>query len=241
MLPLGESRTKPHAPPCLWVIAFLVTAALPIYILPIPLYPVASRGELRERSSPPDDQAAASPFPVRWKQVAKQPDAAQMRPRNSCPANPSNMRGCCCRGAAGFETRSYCQSCFSCSKLTGGGEGCAAACPGRAEIGGGGGAGGHCSSVDGAGGHRSSLLPRRAQPWWRVWCLEPPRARRCMAGTGAGAWPLPAAAPLHAGDTERSALCLLPLLFLLREMLVCGAIGSPSGLRLNNPTHARPL
>lgn len=62
MLRLGEARTKPHVLPCLWVVAFLVTVALPIYILPIelylqlvtvalpfytlsiPLYPVASRG-----------------------------------------------------------------------------------------------------------------------------------------------------------------------------------------------------
>lgn len=81
-------------------------------------------------------------------------------------------------------------------------------------------------------------MRQRAQPGRRVWCLEPPRARRCIAGQGAVAWPLPAApAAARAGHTERSAPCLLPFLFLLRQMLVLEAIGSPSGLRLNNPTH----
>lgn len=35
------------------------------------------------------------------------------------PPNPSDPRGCCRRGEAGFEIRGHCQSCFSsCSKLT---------------------------------------------------------------------------------------------------------------------------
>lgn len=93
--------------------------------------------------------------------------------------------------------------------------------------------------MDSAGGRRSLLLRQRAQPGRRVWCLEPPRARRCMAWEGVVAWPLPATpAAVRSGDTKLSAPCLLPLLCLLREMLVCGETGSPGGLRLTNPTHA---
>lgn len=85
MLRLGEARKKPHAPPRLWVIAFLVTVALPIYILSLLLSPGAGRGELRGKFTSLRGLAAASPFPAPWKQVANPPDAVQLRPGNSCP------------------------------------------------------------------------------------------------------------------------------------------------------------
>lgn len=89
----------------------------------------------------------------------------------------------------------------------------------------------------GAGSRRSLLRRQRAQPGRRVWCLEPPRARRCMAGKGEVARPLPAApAAARAGEAESSPPCRLPLLCLLQEMLVCRETGSPGGLRLTKPT-----
>jgi len=59
-----------------------------------------------------------------------------------------------------------------------------------------------------------------------------------MAGKGEVARPLPAApVATRAGETQRSAPCLLPLFCLLRERLVCGETGFPGGLRLTKPTH----
>lgn len=60
-----------------------------------------------------------------------------------------------------------------------------------------------------------------------------------MARKGEVARPLPTApVAARAGETQRSAPRLLPLLCLLRERLVCGGeTGFPGGLRLTKPTH----
>lgn len=59
-----------------------------------------------------------------------------------------------------------------------------------------------------------------------------------MAGKGEVARPLPAApAAVRAGESQRSAPCLLPLLCFLREMLVYGETGYPGGSRLTKTTH----
>lgn len=95
---------------------------------------------------------------------------------------------------------------------------------------------GRCSSADSTAGHRSSSLAPRAQPGRSVWCLEPPRARRCTAGKGEVARRLPRLQRCARPRDRSSAVCLLPLLLLQSEILVCGETGSPGGLPLTEPT-----
>lgn len=67
-------------------------------------------------------RGAASPLPARWKQVAKQPDAAQLRPGNSPPTPPTQATGEAPAAGANRDSNpaaTGCQSCFSSrSKLT---------------------------------------------------------------------------------------------------------------------------
>lgn len=169
-----------------------------------------------------------NPAPGSLETGSQQPTPRRCAAETLAPPNHRDLRGYRCRGEAGFQTRGHCQSCFSsCSKLTRGRRGLQGGASSRTResvgVGVGGGEGGRCSSVDGAGGRRSWLRRQQAQPGRRVWCLEPPRARRCMAGKGEVARPLPAApVAARAGETQRSAPCFLPLLCLLRERLVCG-------------------
>lgn len=161
-----------------------------IYILLLQLYPVASRGLLRERKTSPLHQGTGCHNPTPgWQGTRCKQSQCWCSEETLVWFNSGHFRGFCCQGEAGFETRDCCQSCCSfSSKLTRGyrrrlcivprrsrrgmegegGEGAAVLCTVLSGVG-----ACHCHHHHSPGGERGAWNRRR-------------RVERCVVARGGG-------------------------------------------------------